>query len=552
MLNQTILSRKYRPQSFNEVIGQPILVESINNAITNNRIPQAILLTGIRGIGKTTIARLIAKSLNCISNANPTSNPCNVCEQCKSTTASRNQDVLEMDAASHTGVNDIREIIDNCKYKPAFARYKVYIIDEIHMLSNNAFNALLKTLEEPPAHVKFIFATTEVRKIPLTIISRCQRFNLKRLGIENLIEHYSHILEKEGYAADDLALHIIAEASDGSVRDGLSILDQALSLSVNKHISTNIVVSMLGMNNKSSVYSLFREVIGGNINNAIKIIEQIYNDGGDSVLLLQDLLQLVHDISNFQLLEQDEIKEGVKNLVYSNLLTGEQRKEIKFWASKLPTPFLIRSWQIIIKAIEETKITAQQWLVVKMNLIKLAYVNIYETPEQIFNCISNNDTEKYIQEQQQEGTTTRLENKNSINTININTSEIDNHSLEEIYTKAKKLAELALEKKEVMLYHWLMHDISILKLEEGLLKIKILNPSQQNLHSNLKDKLRIITNKEWNIEVLSDEKSNNPTLSEIEENLDNKVKQELLQTDIVKDIMSTFPGIEIKEIEVIK
>lgn len=238
-----VLARKYRPQSFEDLLGQDALVQTLTNAIKNNRLHHAYILTGIRGVGKTTTARIIAKALNCIGkdgHGGPTIKPCGLCENCKAISEGRHIDILELDAASRTGVDDIREILDGVRYKPTNARYKVYIIDEVHMLSKNAFNALLKTLEEPPSHVKFIFATTEIRKVPVTVLSRCQRFDLQRLTIDTLFNHFKNIIGKEGLQAEDEALQIIAKAADGSCRDGLSLLDQAISLSSGT-VSTEIV-----------------------------------------------------------------------------------------------------------------------------------------------------------------------------------------------------------------------------------------------------------------------------------------------------------------------
>ena len=257
--NYVVLARKYRPQNFNELLGQDALVQTLTNAIKNNRLHHAYILTGIRGVGKTTTARIIAKALNCTGkdgHGGPTTNPCGICENCRAIAESRHIDVLELDAASRTGVDDMREILDGVRYKPTNGRYKIYIIDEVHMLSKSAFNALLKTLEEPPSHVIFIFATTEIRKVPVTVLSRCQRFDLQRLTIDTLVNHFKNIIAKEGLSAEDEALHLIAKAADGSCRDGLSLLDQAISLGGGA-VKTDIVKNMIGLADRTQTIDLF-------------------------------------------------------------------------------------------------------------------------------------------------------------------------------------------------------------------------------------------------------------------------------------------------------
>ena len=276
--NYVVLARKYRPQNFNELLGQDALVQTLTNAIKNNRLHHAYILTGIRGVGKTTTARIIAKALNCTGkdgHGGPTTNPCGICENCRAIAESRHIDVLELDAASRTGVDDMREILDGVRYKPTNGRYKIYIIDEVHMLSKSAFNALLKTLEEPPSHVIFIFATTEIRKVPVTVLSRCQRFDLQRLTIDTLVNHFKNIIAKEGLSAEDEALHLIAKAADGSCRDGLSLLDQAISLGGGA-VKTDIVKNMIGLADRTQTFDLFEKLLAGKVNEVVQTLAEMY------------------------------------------------------------------------------------------------------------------------------------------------------------------------------------------------------------------------------------------------------------------------------------
>src|SRR5215208_4426766 len=291
-----VLARKYRPQTFAEIIGQDAIVRTLSNAIASGRIAQAFMLTGVRGIGKTTTARIIARALNCIGPdgaGGPTIAPCGECVHCRAIAEDRHVDVIEMDAASHTQVDKMRELLDGVRYRPVSARYKVYIIDEVHMLSGHSFNALLKTLEEPPPDVKFIFATTEIRKVPLTVLSRCQRFSLRRVPVDQLIEHYRRIAEAEGVTTSPAALGLIARAADGSVRDGLSLLDQAIALSGGT-IDAEPVRDMLGIADRGLVWDLLETVLRGNAAGALEQMDALYQGGADPQIVLQDLLDLTH------------------------------------------------------------------------------------------------------------------------------------------------------------------------------------------------------------------------------------------------------------------
>lgn len=372
-----VLARKYRPTNFDALIGQDALVRTLSNAIATGRIAHAFVLTGIRGIGKTTTARIIARALNCVGadgKGGPTVQPCGVCEHCTSIAADRHVDVLEMDAASRTGVDSMREIIETVQYKPVSARYKVYIIDEVHMLSTSAFNALLKTLEEPPAHVKFIFATTELRKIPVTVLSRCQRFDLKRIEGAQLQQHLAHICAKEGVKAEDEALALVARAAEGSVRDALSLLDQAIAhADEGAGVTATQVQQMVGQADRSKLFTLLETLLQGDIATALETVAVLYHEGGDPSLLLGDLLDITHFISRVQI---------SSSIADDPAIPHDEREAGKKLANTLTMPVLTRSWQVLMKGVQELKHAPHPMQALEMVLIRLAYMAELPTPEQ--------------------------------------------------------------------------------------------------------------------------------------------------------------------------
>lgn len=342
-----VLARKYRPQNFSELVGQPALVQTLSNEIKNNKIHHAFILTGIRGIGKTTTARLIAKSLNCSNADGATIDACGECEHCRAIANSNDQDVIEFDAASHTGVDDIRQIIESTAYGPVNSRYKIFIIDEVHMLSKSAFNALLKTLEEPPAYIKFIFATTEIRKVPITILSRCQRFDLRRLGFDEIKEHIANICKKEGYEVEDGALSILASFAEGSARDALSLLDRALSHNNYENVLTEKNVSeMLGLSSKKNIYDLFISMLEGDINKALVQFENIYSYSLDIGALMQDLLSVNHNMI---------MAKTMNNFFETVHLPTDQIDIIKNTIEKVDISSLMRLWKILLKGESELR-----------------------------------------------------------------------------------------------------------------------------------------------------------------------------------------------------
>ena len=377
-----VLARKYRPQTFAEVIGQEAMVRTLSNAIAEGRIAQAFILTGVRGVGKTTTARIIARALNCIGadgTGAPTISPCGECVHCRSIAEDRHIDVIEMDAASRTGVDDIRDLTEGVRYRPVSARYKVYIIDEVHMLSKNAFNALLKTLEEPPPDVKFVFATTEVHKVPVTVLSRCQRFSLRRVPIEQLIAHYRQIAAAEAVEITPPALALIARAADGSVRDGLSLLDQAIALSAGR-IEEAAVREMLGIADRGLVIDLFETVLKGDARSALAQMQSLYEGGADPLMVLQDLLDLTHFVTRLKLAPEagsgDPLEEG-------------DRERARPLAAALSMPVLTRAWQMLLKGIEEVQTAPLPGQAAEMVLIRLAYVADLPVPAELVRTLSD-------------------------------------------------------------------------------------------------------------------------------------------------------------------
>jgi DNA polymerase III subunit gamma/tau len=361
-----VLARKYRPQNFDELVGQEVLVTTLSNAIKNNKLHHAYVLTGIRGVGKTTTARIIAKTINCLNpNSGTEIKACGTCDNCVAISASKHQDVIEIDAASRTGVDDIREIIDSIAYAPVMAKYKIYIIDEVHMLSNSAFNALLKTLEEPPAHVKFIFATTEIRKVPITILSRCQRFDLRRLDESEIVQHLKNILKKETLEADEQALELIAKISEGSVRDSLSLLDQALSSNNHQQfLGSEIVEKMLGLNDKAKVIELFESLLIGDFSASLNKFAQFYAYSSDVSQLLADLMEIVSKTTSVKLVKDYKL-EG-----YSKF----QQEKISEIAAKISLAALARIWQMLLKGNAEVSFSNSPKMAFEMLLVRICHM----------------------------------------------------------------------------------------------------------------------------------------------------------------------------------
>jgi DNA polymerase-3 subunit gamma/tau len=374
-----VLARKYRPRTFEDMVGQDALVQTLRNAFASGRIAQAYMLTGTRGIGKTTTARILARALNYERDGvtGPTVDMPELGRHCAEIMESRHPDVFEMDAASNTGIDDIREIIENARYKPIVARYKVFIIDEVHMLSKAAFNGLLKTLEEPPEHVKFVFATTEIRKVPITVLSRCQRFDLRRIDADVLVGHFRNILDKEGAAADDGALRLISRAAEGSVRDGLSILDQAIAMGSGE-VKAADVRAMLGLADRGRILDLFEAMLSGRPAEALGQFARLHKDGADPLQVLADLGEASHLVTRARIAGPD---------TGGDAFSGDEKKRIASLAAQVSVPLLTRAWQMLVKGLEDAARSPNPLAAAEMVLIRIAYTADLPSPDELMRVL---------------------------------------------------------------------------------------------------------------------------------------------------------------------
>ena len=505
--NYTVLARKYRSQDFESLIGQDVLVKTLTTAINTGRIAHAYIFTGIRGTGKTSTARILAKALNCLSSDHATSKPCGVCENCRAIAAGQHIDVMEIDAASHTGVDNMREILDAALYRPTNARYKVYIIDEVHMLSTSAFNALLKTLEEPPAHVIFILATTEIRKVPVTILSRCQRFDLARVPVETLKKHFAWVAEQEKIELSDGANELLARAADGSVRDGLSLLDQAIA-QTGGHVDEGAVLDMLKRTDRGTVVNFMKIVLSGDVNAALTRLDEIYNNGADLTMLLNDMMEWTHWATRMypSLRLQD---------VTSSPYTADQRETIKKINENISLNTLSRIWQVMIAAVPELQASNNQKQCFDMLIVRL--MHIADMPP-ISELLKQTAEKAPIQTQEKPA-------EKKSNFIEINTSD--------------ELATALQNTRELLLYSYYTSNLEITEFANGVIKYfdrKGDKDFSQKLALWLKDK----TGKDWKIELIQDA-PHQQTLSE-------HTKAEIESDPLVASAMDLFEGAEIVNI----
>jgi len=549
--NTKVLALKYRPQTFADLIGQNVVAETILNSIEANKVPNAYLFTGIRGIGKTTIARIVAKSLNC---SNGVGKICkeDLCENCKSISNSNHIDVLEMDAASKTGVDDVRDLIEFSRYGPTTAKYKIFIIDEVHMLSKQAFNALLKTLEEPPEYLKFIFATTEIKKIPITVVSRCQRFDLSRIKSLELFDFIKKIKDKENGNVSDEALKLIVKISEGSVRDALSLLDRALlTLSKDKELDLKSAQKIFGYFDKSQLISLFEFILKGNEKEVLSIYREIYNQGVEPKVFLNDFLEILYYFKNANSLSMDSTNFE---------LNDDEFDKIKEISQNVKNEILILFWQFCVKSLSELEIVSNQHLSIEMLLIRLIHLkdvkNINSENIKNENITKTNIKSKLIQNKNERDDLFDLKDKaSSIGQMKsiIQEKNIEEEKNEDIDNKKniinsfEQLIEFCSLKKEMKLKYELEKNVNLVSFEKQRIEISFNENLDKDFIKNLSSKLYDWTNLRWII-TLSKIKGQ-PSKKEKEINLKNDLIKELKDTSIYKDVLSKFTDAELIDVK---
>ena len=540
--NSKVLALKYRPQTFNDLIGQQVVAETIINSIKANKVPNAYLFTGIRGIGKTTIARIVAKSLNCL---NGIENLCenDLCENCDAIANSSHIDVLEMDAASKTGVDDVRDLIEFSRYGPTSSKYKIFIIDEVHMLSKQAFNALLKTLEEPPEYLKFIFATTEIKKIPITVVSRCQRFDLSRIKSMELFKFIKKIKDKENGKASDEALKLIVKISEGSVRDALSLLDRALlSIDNEKELDLSAAQKIFGYFDKSQLIELFKIILQGDQDKVIEKYRKIYDQGVEPKIFINDFLEILYYFKNINALTLEST---------NFTLNDEEFNNIKEISNDINSEVLILFWQFTIQTLDELDIVSNQHLSIEMFLLRLIHLGDFKP--------LNKDNNNEIIKNNQDSASSKTLSKDTIDQIKNVSQEkkikpqakIETKVINEISINSfKDLLDACYLKKEIKLKYDLENNVNLVKFENGRIEISFNDNLDKNFVKDLSAKLLEWTNQRW---IISFSKSKGEiSIKDREKNKKKELIDKAKKSDLYKNMLNYFSDAELIDIKNIK
>ena len=515
-----VLARTYRPSRFADLVGQDAMVRTLANAITSGRLAHAFILTGIRGVGKTTTARIIARALNCVGpdgEGGPTPDPCGGCEHCVSIGEDRHVDVIEMDAASRTGVDDIRELIEGVRYRPVSARFKVYIIDEVHMLSRNAFNALLKTLEEPPEHVKFIFATTEIRRVPVTVLSRCQRFDLRRVDGDTLLDHLRAVGAREGVDAADDALRQIVRAAEGSVRDALSLLDQAIAHEAGGRIDGARVRDMLGLADRMLTADLLEALTRGRMAPALAVFDDLYEAGADPIAVLQDLLEYTHWLTRLNAAPDDARAGGA--------VSDVELERGRALAAGLSIPVLARCWQILLKGVSETQLAADPRQAAEMVLIRLAYAADLPTPAEIVRAVSAGEAAPAPPQQPQPP----------------QPQPAARPGPDPAPEDFDALVALFRTRKEMVLHAHLAGDVGLVDYAPGRLRYRKGPHAPDDLEARIRRALDGWTGRRWSVEAVDDGDAA-PSIREQREEREALARRRAVDHPAVQAALEVFPG----------
>jgi DNA polymerase-3 subunit gamma/tau len=533
-----VLARKYRPSDFTGLIGQEALVRTLSNAFATGRIAHAFMLTGVRGVGKTTTARIIARALNCIGpdgkRTEPTIHPCGVCDPCVTIAESRNVDVQEMDAASNNGVDEVRQIIEAVRYAPASSRYKVYILDEVHMLSKAAFNAILKTLEEPPPHVKFIFATTEIRKVPVTVLSRCQRFDLRRIESGELATYLGQIAAKEKVEIEEGALALIARAAEGSARDALSLLDQAIAHNESGAITADAMRATLGLADRGRVLDLFEKVMGGDIAGALTDLGALYDAGADPLAVMQDLLEITHFLTR--------LKVAPSAQGFFDGASGEAKRSAAL-AAKLSVPSLTRAWQMLLKGLFEVRDATRPISACEMALIRLAYAAELPPADKLVKDILDGNAPASRGPVPGGGAPARGPAASSAASA---APKMATAPMPEGAPTLKGLEDIALLAQRngapVLKVH-IENDMHLVRLEAGRLEFRPGLRAPRTLAGDLQQRLRDWTGLRWTVSISNE--AGQPTLSEQKKSAKAARIESVMQAPVVRAVLDRFPGAEI-------